>query len=223
MKEQENIDNKEIEAIIFDLDGTLWDPTDVVLKSWNITLANNKTQRGPITKEELQSYMGLQLVQIGERAFPDLDENVRMQIMTDSCNFEQDMIRKEGGQLYPKLEETLKALSQKYTLLIVSNCQAGYIEAFMAFHKLDKYFKDFEFARISGNHKGDNIKLIIERNNISRAVYVGDTQGDCDGANIAGIPFVYASFGFGSVDRYDYVIEEIEGLCEIFLKRNFTE
>ena len=49
--------------------------------------------------------------------------------------------------------------------------------------------------------KGENIRLVIQRNAIDRAVYVGDTQGDLDAADFAGIPFIRAAYGFGQVNR----------------------
>jgi phosphoglycolate phosphatase len=39
----------------------------------------------------------------------------------------------------------------------------------------------------------------MERNGIERAIYVGDTMGDCEAARAAGIPFLHAAYGFGSV------------------------
>ena len=57
----------------------------------------------------------------------------------------------------------------------------------------------------------------MERNNLKDVVYVGDTRGDADSAKIAGIPFVYAEYGFGHVDEYDYKIEKFEDLKKLFL------
>ena len=44
-----------------------------------------------------------------------------------------------------------------------------------------------------------NIRLVMERNGVTKAVYVGDTQGDADAAAKAGIPFIFTEYGFGSV------------------------
>ena len=56
----------------------------------------------------------------------------------------------------------------------------------------------------------------MERNNLKSPVYVGDTQGDLQSAIDANIPFVFAEYGFGNVDRYDYKIEKFEDLLKIF-------
>jgi len=103
-------------------------------------------------------------------------------------------------------------LKKSYTLYIVSNCQDGYIQAFLNYHKMWDYFEDFECSGKTGRFKGENIKLIIDRNNLDKAIYVGDTQGDLNAANFALIPFVYASYGFGVIDR-DAI--SINGFSEI--------
>lgn len=56
----------------------------------------------------------------------------------------------------------------------------------------------------------------MERNHIKKAVYVGDTQGDMLAAKFAGIPFVFASYGFGKPEAYDYIIEKPIDLLNIF-------
>lgn len=42
---------------------------------------------------------------------------------------------------------------------------------------------------------------MIKRNNLTSAVYIGDTQGDCNAAAEAGVPFVHAAYGFGKISE----------------------
>ena len=79
---------------------------------------------------------------------------------------------------------------QKTDLYIVSNCQSGYIESFIKAHKMEEYFDDIQCWGDNMVPKGENNKLIMQRNGITRAVYVGDTSGDEQSARVAGIPFV---------------------------------
>ena len=122
---------------------------------------------------------------------------------------------KEGGTLYPNTRETIINLSKKYKLYIVSNCVKGYIESFLNTSGLKDYFDDYESYGNTLLSKGENIKLVIERNNLKNPIYVGDTNGDIEGARIAGIPFVYASYGFGDVESFDYKIDDISELLNI--------
>lgn len=200
-------------AIIFDVDGTLWDSCQAVTNAWNTILTMHKELNGKqVTLPEVKSFMGKTTEEIFTALLPDLEQEHRMQIAEECGNQEEKEIAKHGGNLFAHLEETLQILYQKYDLYIVSNCQAGYIEAFFSYHKLDHYFKDYESSGKTGKPKGENIKLIIQRNHIEKAFYIGDTQGDYNASKIAGIPFLYAKYGFGTVDAEVPFIESITQL-----------
>lgn len=198
-----------VDSIIFDLDGTLWDSTDGVVKAWNKVLQSYEDPDLLVTKEAIEKVMGLHIKEIGKRLFPDLNEEKQDSLIQACCHEECSYLSKTGGRLYEGLEAVLNKLSQSYKLFIVSNCQCGYIEAFFEAHKLDKYFSDYENPGRTGLSKGENIKLIIERNKLKASVYVGDTEGDLIASKNAGIPFVYAAYGFGTVKEYDYKINNI--------------
>lgn len=205
-----------MDSIIFDLDGTLWDPIDSILLVWNKVLQDNNANIREFNRKDFSGTMGLQIQEIGQRLFPDLDEKKQKQLLDKCCNAESEYLGVNGGQLYDNLEKVLSLLSQKYKLYIVSNCQAGYIEAFYRFHKLDRFFLDYENPGRTGLSKGENIKLVMDRNNLISPVYVGDTEGDRKAAMHAGIPFVYAEYGFGEVEDHDYKIEDLKELLVLF-------
>mgnify|MGYP003309180735 CR=1 FL=1 len=92
---------------------------------------------------------------------------------------------------------------------IISNFQTGYIETFLKAHGLGRYFDDFESFGATLRPKGENIASLVKRNGNEKAIYVGDTQGDCDAAKYAGLPFVLADYGFGSAPDADYVIDSL--------------
>ncbi|WP_427109762.1 HAD family hydrolase [Lysinibacillus xylanilyticus] len=204
------------DSIIFDLDGTLWDSRKTVAQSWTQVVQASSFGKGKISEEDLSKTMGLQMKEIVAVLFDYLDEEKQMELILACCQQEQDDLLRNGGILYPQLEETLLALSKKFRLFIVSNCQKGYIETFYAYHKLERYFLDFENPGRTGLSKGENIQLIMERNHIKNAVYVGDTQGDMLATKFVGIPFVFASYGFGKPEEYDYIIEKPIDLLNIF-------
>lgn len=205
-----------MDSIIFDLDGTLWDSRETVVLAWNKAIEQNDKIDHTLTKQHLKETMGLQMHEIMQKLFPHLNAEVHKELIQSCGEIEGDFLSERGGILYENLEEVLKALSEKYGLYIVSNCQEGYIEAFYAYHGLDKYFRDFENPGRTGLSKGENIKLLMKRNGLEAPVYVGDTAGDQKAAEDAGIPFVYAKYGFGDVEKYDYAIERFDELLKIF-------
>ena len=205
-------------GIIFDLDGTLWDSSENVVRSWNEVL--DRRAGKTITVSEMQGYMGKTLKKIGELMLPDISDDLRSDIMRECCENEQNYLSRHGGKLFPELENVLKQLSERYKLFIVSNCQSGYIEVFLEYSGLGKYFTDHECPGGSGLEKAGNIRLVSQRNGLEKAVYIGDTQGDCDATEEAGIPFVHAAYGFGTIDHdvpKIFSLTEIEQAVKPFL------
>mgnify|MGYP002341991875 CR=1 FL=1 len=142
------------------------------------------------------------------------EKEVRMKLLDRCCSMENDYLREHGGVLYPKLEETLSALKEKYPLYIVSNCQSGYIEAFLDHYGFGKYFEDIECYGNNLKQKGDNIRLLADRNGLTEAVYVGDIQGDYDASCHAGVGFIHAAYGFGTIAADVPEIHTFEELTE---------
>ena len=205
-------------SIIFDLDGTLWDSTGCVCAIWNRVLNKYEDISLMIAQETVSKMMGKTMDEIGKTLFPNLTEERRQQIIVDFGNEEVNYLSQNGAILYEGLEETLQILSLDYNLYIVSNCQDGYVDAFLHAHQLESYFKDYEMSGRTGLDKGHNIKLIMKRNTIDQAFYVGDTEGDEDASRFAGIPFIYASYGFGQAKNPDMIIHSIEELPKVLLK-----
>jgi phosphoglycolate phosphatase len=203
------------EGIIFDLDGTLWNATYAICETWNIILSRYPGIREPITIADLEPCMGLFLDDISRRLFPNETPQMQKKLIDECCEEECKYLAKHGGKLYPNIEETLEKLSKTHKLFIVSNCQDGYIQSFFEGHGLKKYFTDFESNGATGLSKGENNKLIMQRNNVKSAIYVGDTITDAKSAEVAGIPFVYARYGFGDVEKFDYVIDSFEELLKL--------
>ena len=199
-------------AIIFDLDGTLWDATGCSVDIWNRVFDKHKEVSIRMTQEISSSLMGKTMPEIGAALFPEMTEEARMNIVDDFGEEEVRYLFEHGAILYDSVEETLSALEQDYDLYIVSNCQDGYVPAFLHAHKLERHFKDIEMSGRTGMDKGRNIQLIMERNGIGDAVYVGDTEGDETAARFAGIPFVWAAYGFGRAKAPDKTIHSIKEL-----------
>lgn len=201
-------------AIIFDLDGTLWDSTGCACDIWNRVLEKHNDISFRMTKEKAELLMGKTMEDIGKILFPELHAEARNAIIDEFGTEEVKYLMENGAILYEGLEEILKLLSRNYKLYIVSNCQDGYVQAFLHAHKLERYFLDIEMSGRTGLDKGNNIKIIMKRNNIKSAVYIGDTEGDEKAARFVGIPFIYAKYGFGKTISPDAIITDINELPE---------
>lgn len=214
-------------GIIFDMDGTLWDSAEGVAACWtevvrheypesagDVTEDEGKNDR-VITAEKIQSVMGLTMDKLAEKVFPELEENARMILLDKCCRAENDYLKVHGGRLYPKVEETLQKLTGDYHLYIVSNCQSGYIEAFLSYYGFGKYFDDIECYGNNNLKKGDNIRLVADRNHLDVSVYVGDIQGDYTASVEAGVGFIHAAYGFGEIEEEVPFINSFEELPDV--------
>ena len=203
-------------GIIFDMDGTLWDSSENVAVSWNLAISRAGYVREALTKEDIQGVMGKTMDDIADILFADLEKAERTELLQECCQMENDYLREHGGVLYDGVEETFRRLSERgYLLFIVSNCQSGYIEAFLDHYKLWDYISDTECYGNNLCQKGENIRLVTERNGLEHAVYVGDIQGDYDASCKAGVSFIHAAYGYGTINAEVPRIENFSGLAEL--------
>ena len=126
--------------------------------------------------------------------------------------YENHYLLAHPGILYPEAREIMARLSRQYGLYIVSNCQCGYIEVLLKSCSLREYVRDIECYGNTGLPKGDNIRMVMQRNHLDRCFYVGDTHMDEEAAGVAGIPFVHAAYGFGRAERPAGSIESLSQL-----------
>lgn len=205
-----------MDGIIFDVDGTIWDSTDVVAVAYNRTISENTDLPVRVTPDDLKQLFGKPMDVIFSTLLPSIPYE-RLCALAEMC-FRQEHaeLEKKPGTVYERLEEALKALSAKYPLYIVSNCQLGYIELLFRKTGYGKYFKDHLCFGQTGTSKGQSILRLMRENNLTDPVYVGDTQGDADACKEAGIPFVFAEYGFGSVENPDFRIKRPADLVTLF-------
>ncbi len=204
------------DSIIFDLDGTLWDSTGNVALAWEKARQQVDYVVEPITRERVRSITGMAYDVIFEVLLPDMEVGKRDYFKAVCAKSEIDTLNDIGGDLYPELEETIKYLAGKYKLYIVSNCQSGYIETFLSHCPVAEYFLAHQCYGTKGQPKAENIKDIVNDHQLKSPVYIGDTKGDRDSATKAGVPFIFASYGFGKVeDGMIATIDAFGGLREL--------
>lgn len=213
-----------VRNIILDVDGTLWNTTEVVAEAWNRAIVEEGHSNTRVDASKLQSLFGKTMDVIADNLFQDVSEEIKKKLLVKCCEYEQRALKEQTLDiLYPAVKETLLTLSEEkqIRLFIVSNCQSGYIELFLEKNQMESYIQDKECFGNTGKGKGENIKLLLQRNGLQRneTIYVGDTQGDKEASDEAGIAFVYASYGFGSVEAYDAKIASFSDLIS-FVETN---
>ncbi len=209
--------DKTFDSLILDIDGTIWNTTDVVAVAWNQAIIRSDFQVAPVNGKLLQKEFGKTMDVIALDLWPELDVARRTRLMALCCEEEQHALRENEADIsYPGVIEGVRSLSAKVPVFVVSNCQAGYIELTLSRTGLQECVKDFECFGRTGKGKADNLRLVVQRNSLHAPVYVGDTQGDCDACTEAGIPFIWAAYGFGSADSYYAKIDSFSQLAAFF-------
>ena len=206
--------------IIFDLDGTLWDSTVPIAESWNILIKREMGRDEGLTPADIMRNQGKTMDRIADDLFGYLPPDERYALARKCEVFENEYITESGATLFEGVEETLAGMMDMgVKMAVVSNCQEGYIKAFLDSMDMWKYFVDYEEWGRTMLYKADNIKLVMERNGAEKGIYVGDIQKDSDAAHAAGVPCIYAAYGFGeitdgiaTINRFDELPAVLEEL-----------
>ena len=192
-----------IKSIIFDIDGTLWDSRVQVAEGYNEQLMEEGLDHLCVDAEQLKALFGKTMTEIADILFDEMPPEERYGLMERCMNRENGhILQSDTIQGYPEITETLELLAKDYDLYIVSNSQQGYPEVTMQKLHLTHLIRDHLCFGDTGTEKGQTILELMRRNNITDAIYVGDTQGDYEATLVAGVPFIWATYGFGEPAGY---------------------
>ena len=207
-----------MDGIIFDIDGTLWDSTYTAATAWNEAIKEfgNSNVNVNVTADLLKKEFGKPMDVIISDVFPMLNKKDQDDILKVICKWEHIMLNKLGGIALGDIKSTMKELSKRHDLYIVSNCQLGYIELVMKFFDIESLIKDHLCFGDTGTSKGQTILTLMKRNGLKDPVYIGDTEGDHNACKEAEIPFVFAEYGFGETTKPDYTVKSFEELKTLF-------
>ena len=211
--------------LIFDIDGTLWNTTDIVAVAWQDAANTYGKTKAVITADLLKKEFGKTMDVIAEDIFFDVPSESERQILIDLCckleHIKLHSITHEIADsiIFPGVQDTLRKLSEKNDLYIVSNCQCGYPELFTEKSGTEDLIKDHLCFGDTGTCKGETIKTLMKKHGMSSedTYYIGDTMGDYEACAVAGIRFIYCRYGFGEVAEPYKTIDSFTELKDMFL------
>ena len=206
----------DFESLIFDIDGTLWDSRAIVAKGYNDYLLEIGRPDLQVDAEYLKTLFGKTMTDIADALLATVPVPERYALM-ERCMATQNIYLQEDpcDIAYEGVKETLAELSKKHRLFIVSNSNCGYPELCMEKMGVTDLFSGHLCFGDTGTHKGETIKRLMEKHNITSACYIGDTQGDKDATDMAGLPFIFCTYGFGQVDNFWKSIDKFEDLLNL--------
>ena len=208
-----------IESIIFDIDGTLWDTREVVARGFNRRLTAMGHPELQVTAQSLTALFGKTMTQIADAMLPVFPAPRRYEIMLECMQAEQEVMASEPCDCaYPGVVEGLTRLAREHRLFLVSNAQKGYPELLLEKLGIGPLFSGHLCHGDTGLSKAKTMQLLMERHHISSCVYVGDTQGDLEACQEAGVPFIWCDYGFGTPTHWDGRISSFSQLEQVLKK-----
>ena len=204
------------ESLIFDIDGTLWDSRALVAEGYNIQLREEGYDHLCTNAAVLKTLFGKTMTDIADALLAEVPVPERYALMERCMATQNVYLQNNPCRIdYPGVKETLAKLAKKYRLFIVSNSNCGYPELCMEKMGVSHLFQGHLCFGDTGTHKGVTIQRLMEKHNITSACYIGDTQGDKDATDMAGLPFIFCTYGFGQVDNCWKRIDKFEDLLNL--------
>ncbi len=187
-----------MDAIFFDLDGTLTDPKLGITAS--IQYALQRLDLPVPSQDELTWCIGPPLrssfvTMLGGEARADLAVSLYRERFGDIGLYE--------NKVYPDIEHILAALKQSHGRLFVATSKASvFAERIIDHFRLRDYFEHVFGAELDGTRadKADLLAYALENTavNPKRALMIGDRSHDIIGAKKNGMAAVGVLYGYGS-------------------------
>lgn len=213
------------EAIVFDLDGTLFQ-TETLLETVHRRVFETLRSEGLYTKktppiDTLLGSLGMLLSDIWNRVMPDGSEAAHDRANVLMLQYEMEELEQGRGTLYPNVRETLEQLrSRGIRLFVASNGLEEYVKGVPAARGIADLFEGLYSAGEFGtSSKVDLVRRLLDTFRIESAWMVGDRSSDVEAGKKNGLFVVgcdYAGFRReGELDGSDVVIKSFDELSEL--------
>jgi adenosylhomocysteine nucleosidase len=206
-----------MKAIIFDMDGTLFQTDKILELSLDDTFNHLKLLGEWDTGTPIEKYreiMGVPLQIVWETLLPLHSNQIRERANVIFHERLIENIRKGQGALYPKVVEALTFLKDTgFTIFIASNGLTEYLKAIVDYYDLDTWVTEtFSIQQIDSLDKGELVKVIVDKYSITSGAVVGDRLTDINAAKANGLLAIGCNFDFAKVEELavaDLVIDDL--------------
>ncbi|MGN4422544.1 HAD family hydrolase [Bacillus cereus group sp. MYBK30-1] len=215
-----------LQALIFDMDGTLFQTDKILELSLDDTFNHLRSLQLWDAETPIDKYreiMGVPLPKVWEALLPHHTNEVRKQ--TDAYFLERliENIKSGKGALYPNVKEVFSFIKENNcSIYIASNGLTEYLQAIVSYYDLDQWVTEtFSIEQIQSLNKGDLVKNILKKYDIKEAAVVGDRLSDINAAKDNGLIAIGCKFDFAQEDELahaDLVIDDLMELKGIVLE-----
>lgn len=214
------------EAMIFDMDGTLFQTETVLLPAYHqmfdVLRAEGLYTGETPPEERILGSLGMLLEDIWKVVLPEGDAKVHDRANDLLLELQLDVLKKGEGLLYPNVKETLESLRERgVRLFVASNGLEGYVKGVSDALGIAPLF---ESQYSAGEYQTATKVLLVEKllktHGVSSAWMVGDRSSDVQagiGNGLGVIGCAYADFGDNhELEGSDTLITEFGQLIELY-------
>ncbi|MDN4607687.1 HAD family hydrolase [Sporosarcina highlanderae] len=208
------------QAIIFDMDGTLFQTDTILELALEDTFEHLRSMDKWNTMTPIEKYreiMGVPLPKVWETLLPNHSNEERD--YTDAFFLKRllENISIGRGALYPNVKEVFSYLKgNNYSIYIASNGLTEYLRAIASYYNLDNWVTEmFSIQQIDSLNKSELVHSIIKKYGITNGAVVGDRLSDINAAKENGLIAVGCNFDFAREDELAHADLVIDDLIEI--------
>lgn len=212
---------KEVDLIIFDLDGTLVDSKKDIVEAVNFTLKQLGLKERPF--EEVASYIGTGVSSLIRQSLGQENKDLLNQAILTLEDYYRNHFAQKSN-LYPNVRDILEFFKTK-TMIVFTNRKKEMALISLKSLNIDHYFKDV----IGGDDENCLKPSLCSLNKAlkwcedkKRSIIVGDMDIDILAGKNAGITTCAVTYGIGNLNdllktKPDYVIDDLSQLKEIIV------
>ncbi len=215
------MDLKNIEYVLFDLDGTITEPFDGITKSVQYSLSKLGVEVEDRTT--LKPFIGPPL-KYGYMTFFGFDEEKAVEAVRLYREYYSDKGMYDCT-LYDGVEKLLSDMSKKYRLVLATSKPLFFAERILEKFDLKKYFYHLVGATFDDkiSEKSDVIRKVITDLTLdpAKAIMIGDRYYDTEGANENGMQSIGVTYGYGVREEFksaEFIFDSVEEMYNFFCR-----
>jgi phosphoglycolate phosphatase len=191
------------EAMLFDLDGTLFQTETLLLPAYHATFDELRAKgiyEGETPPEDrILGALGMLLEQIWMRVMPESPVAVHQEADKLLIKYQVEGLQEGRGVLYEGVAETLQTLHAKgVRLFVASNGLEDYVKQVITGMGLAHLFEGlYSAGEYQTRSKVDLVRILLEKHGIQSAWMVGDRSSDVEAGlrnNLTVVACDYAGF-----------------------------
>ncbi|MGI6176913.1 MAG: HAD family hydrolase [Eubacterium sp.] len=222
-------ENKNIDTVIFDYDGTLADTNRMVIESWQYTYKTLLGHEEDV--EKIRSSFGEALVETMAREFPDTPTDEALRIYRE---FQWEKFKGAVDPVPGMLDIVREIKNRGYKLGIVTSRLRGSTHRGLKYLGMDDLFDAIIACEDTDKHKPlpEPVFLCLDRlgSDAEHSVMIGDSMFDIDCAHNAGVKAILVEWtGAAGTDLAEgerapeYKVAEAEDILNVLEEMNSDE